>query len=58
MTKKRRRNESLLIKVSALEKQALNAAAEAADVPASQIVRKAMKREIAKIEATINAKSA
>lgn len=40
---KKRRDKNLLVRLSAVEKMALNKAAAEQDVPASQLVRRAIK---------------
>lgn len=44
MKKKRRREENLLVRISTADKLALQQAAAAQDVPAAQLVRKAIKQ--------------
>lgn len=56
--KHRRRNQSLIIRVSGAEKLELNQAAAALDVPASQIVRKGIKQALREFKAIANAKTA
>jgi hypothetical protein len=46
VAKKRQRNQHLIVRVSVAEKLALNQAAVVQDVPASQLVRKAIKKVV------------
>lgn len=56
-SKRRQRNTFLLIRLSKAERLALNQAAAAEDVPASQVVRRGIKHMVAEIGALSNAKS-
>lgn len=55
--KNRRRNESLIVRISKAERLALNQAAAAQDVPASQIVRTGIKNQLREIAAQSHAKT-
>jgi hypothetical protein len=44
MTKRKRRDQNLLVRISAADKLALQQVAAAQDVPAAQLVRRAIKQ--------------
>jgi predicted HicB family RNase H-like nuclease len=48
--RKRRREENLLVRISAADKLALQQAAAAQDVPAAQLVRKAIRNVVLEAE--------
>ena len=50
MVKKQRRDKYLLVRLSGAERRALNKTAAAQDVPASQIIRKAIRQAISEAE--------
>jgi hypothetical protein len=50
MTKKRRRDQNLLVRISGAEKLALQKAAKEQDEPIAQLVRRAIKREVREVE--------